>query len=170
SLTTQYSAEQMDSTPELEEKKDFLLMFNLSHVSPQQRKGDHSTAPLQPQPNGHLYLESPSPSPPCSQKHKQNDTLKPSMDSQVSCIPPLLAPHHGKSETTETQSNRKLQVLQNGTAHQKKEPGPMLNGRSRPWERFTPDAFAQRFHQAVLQSTQSTVQSKGVPYVFHATC
>ncbi|XP_047207889.1 genetic suppressor element 1-like isoform X3 [Girardinichthys multiradiatus] len=200
SLTTQYSAEQMDSTPELEEKKDFLLMFNLSHVSPQQRKdkertdellraiqrktvtldtlkynplplcrrpaalltGDHSTAPLQPQPNGHLYLESPSPSPPCSQKHKQNDTLKPSMDSQVSCIPPPLAPHHGKSETTETQSNRKLQVLQNGTAHQKKEPGPMLNGRSRPWERFTPDAFAQRFHQAVLQSTQSTVQSKGL--------
>lgn len=41
SLTTQYSAEQMDSTPELEEKKDFLLMFNLSHVSPQQRRGNN---------------------------------------------------------------------------------------------------------------------------------
>lgn len=41
SLTTRYSAEQMDSTPELEEKKDFLLMFNLSHVSPQQRRGNN---------------------------------------------------------------------------------------------------------------------------------
>lgn len=40
-LTTPYSAEQMDSTPELEEKKDFLLMFNLSHVSPQQRRGNN---------------------------------------------------------------------------------------------------------------------------------
>lgn len=39
-LTTPYSAEQMDNTPELEEKKDFLLMFNLSHVSPQQRRGN----------------------------------------------------------------------------------------------------------------------------------
>ena len=40
-LTTPYSAEQMDSTPELEEKKDFLHMFDLSHVSPQQRRGNN---------------------------------------------------------------------------------------------------------------------------------
>lgn len=40
-LTTPYSAEQMDCTPELEKKKDFLLMFNLSHVSPQQRRGNN---------------------------------------------------------------------------------------------------------------------------------
>lgn len=40
-LTTPFSAEQMDSTPELEEKKDFLLMFNLTHVSPQQRRGNN---------------------------------------------------------------------------------------------------------------------------------
>lgn len=39
-LTTPYSAEQMDRTPELEEKKDFLHMVNLSHVSPQQRRGN----------------------------------------------------------------------------------------------------------------------------------
>lgn len=39
-LTTPYTAEQMDRAPELEEKKDFLLMFNLSHVSPQQRRGN----------------------------------------------------------------------------------------------------------------------------------
>lgn len=40
-LTTPYSAEQMDSAPELTEKKDFLHMFNLSHVSPQQRRGNN---------------------------------------------------------------------------------------------------------------------------------
>lgn len=40
SLITPYSAEQMDSTPQLQEKKDFLLMFNLNHVSPQQRRGN----------------------------------------------------------------------------------------------------------------------------------
>lgn len=38
-LTTPYTAEQMNSVPEVEEKKDFLLMFDLSHVSPQQRRG-----------------------------------------------------------------------------------------------------------------------------------
>ncbi|XP_038155908.1 genetic suppressor element 1-like isoform X1 [Cyprinodon tularosa] len=200
SLSTQYSAEQMDSTPELEEKKDFLLMFNLSHVSPQQRRdkerteellraiqrktvtldtlkynplplcrspaallnGDSSTAPPPPQSNGHQYPESPSPSPPYTHKHRQSDTLKPPMDSQVPYAPPPLAPHHEKFETTETPSNRKLHVLQNGASLQRKEPSPVLNGRGRPWERFTPEAFAQRFHQAVLQSTNSTLQSKGV--------
>lgn len=40
-LTTPYTAEQMDSAPKLQEKKDFLLMFNLSHVSPQQRRGNN---------------------------------------------------------------------------------------------------------------------------------
>lgn len=40
-LSTPYSAEQMDSTPELEEKKGFLHMFHLSHVSPQQRRGKY---------------------------------------------------------------------------------------------------------------------------------
>lgn len=197
SLSTRYSAEQMDSTPELEEKKDFLLMFNLSHVSPQQRRdkerteellkaiqkktvtldtlrynplplcrspaalltGDSSTAP---QLNGHHYPESPSPSPPYSHKHRQNDTLRASMDSQVPRVPPPLAPHLEKSETTETPSNKKQQVLPNGAALQKKDPGHVLNGRSRPWERFTPEAFAQRFHQAVLQSTHTSLQGKGV--------
>ncbi|XP_022057531.1 genetic suppressor element 1-like isoform X1 [Acanthochromis polyacanthus] len=202
-LTTPYSAEQMDRTPELEEKKDFLLMFNLSHVSPQQRRdkerteellraiqrktvtldtlrynplplcksppapstGDSSSAP---QSNGHLYPDSPSPSPPYlhKPKHLHSDALKPSMDSQVTRIPPPpLAPHHEKTEFMESQSNRKLQTLQNGVAApplHKKEPNPVQNGRNRPWERFTPEAFAQHFHQAVLQSTHNTLQKKGV--------
>lgn len=39
-LTTPYTAEQMDGGPGLDQKKDFLLMFQLSHVSQQQRRGN----------------------------------------------------------------------------------------------------------------------------------
>lgn len=85
------------------------------------------------------------------------------MDSQVVRIPPPLAPHHEKAGFMETQPSRKHQGLQNGVvaSPQKKEPSPVQNGRNRPWERFTPEAFAQHFHQAVLQSTHNTLQNKG---------
>ncbi|TMS04993.1 Genetic suppressor element 1 [Larimichthys crocea] len=193
-LTTPYSAEQMDSTPELEEKKDFLLMFNLSHVSPQQRRvvpvilrgklqhavslsvvlfteGVGGVTPHQPLPpcqsNGHLYPDSPSPSPPHLHKPKRllhNDTFKPSVDNSVAHIPPPLTLHHEKAELNEAQPNRKHQGLQNGVvaSPQKKEPSPMQNGRNRALERFTPEAFAQHFHQAVLQSTHTSLQNKAV--------
>ncbi|XP_071357772.1 genetic suppressor element 1-like isoform X2 [Trachinotus anak] len=203
-LSTPYSAEQMDCTPKLEEKKDFLLMLNLSHVSPQQRRdkerteellkaiqrktvtldtlrynplppcssppapatGDSSSAPQPCQSNGHLYPDSPSPSPPYlhKPKHLHNDTLKPSVDSQVAHVPPPLASHYEKVEFVEAWPNRKLKGLQNGivVSPQKKEPNPVQNGRNRPWERFTPEAFAQHFHQAVLKSTHNTLQNKGV--------
>lgn len=202
-LTTPYSAEQMDSTPELDEKKDFLLMFSLSHVSPQQRRDKERTEELlraiqkktvtldtlrynplplcrsplapsavdssssAPQSNEHRLPESPSPSPPYSHKpkHLPNEALRPSVDSQPARVPPPLAPHHEKVEFLESQSNRRPPALQNGIAAppQKKEPSPVQNGRNRPWERFTPESFAQHFHQAVLQSTQhSALQNKGV--------
>ncbi|KAK2842145.1 hypothetical protein Q5P01_012345 [Channa striata] len=192
-LSTPYSAEQMDSTPELEEKKDFLLMFSLSHVSPQQKRdrerteellraiqrktvtldtlrykplppcssspapptGDSSSAAPSCRSNGHVYAESPGHSPPSSHrpKHLHNDTFKPSMDSQLSRIPPPLAP-----------IMKRLKSLQNGTvaSPQEKESSPVQNVRNRPWEKITPEAFAQHFHQAVLQSTHSTLQNKGI--------
>ncbi|XP_054589123.2 genetic suppressor element 1 isoform X1 [Nothobranchius furzeri] len=200
SLTTSFSAEQMDSTPKLEKKKDFLLKFNLSHVSLQQRKDKERTeellraiqrktvtldtlrynplplcrSPAIPstgdssklsQPNGHRYPDSPSPSPPFLHKQKphHSDNIKPSVDSQVARIPPPLTSHHEKSESIDSKSNRKL--LQNGVAAppQKKEPGSVPNGRSRPWERFIPEAFAQHFHQAVLQSTHQNKEVVGKP-------
>ncbi|KAF0041230.1 hypothetical protein F2P81_007128 [Scophthalmus maximus] len=202
-LTTPYSAEQMDRTTELEEKKDFLLMFNLSHVSPQQRRDKEraeellraiqrktvtldtlrynplppcssppapssadSSARQQCQSNGHVYPDSPSPSPPYLHKPKNllNKTSKHSMDSQVAQIPPPLASHHEKNEFMEAQPNRKFKGLHNGVvaSPRKKEPSPVQNGTNRPWERFTPEAFAQHFHQAVLQSTHHTMQNKGV--------
>ncbi|KAF7662922.1 hypothetical protein LDENG_00223140 [Lucifuga dentata] len=203
-LSTLYTAEQMDNAPKLEEKKDFLLMFNLSHVSPQQRRdkekteellraiqrkavtldtlrynplppctspaapstGASTSAPLQCQANGHLYPESLSPSPPFFHKPKRlhNDVFKPPTDTQVAHVPPPLAPHLEKPELMEGQPIKKFQGCQNGDVPSapRKEPNPVQNGRNRPWESFTPEAFAQHFHQAVLQSTHNTLQNKGV--------
>ncbi|XP_029009690.1 genetic suppressor element 1-like isoform X2 [Betta splendens] len=201
-LSTPYSAEQMDSAPELEEKKGFLHMFHLSHVSPQQRRnkrrteellkaiqrktvtldtlrynalppcksppapsaGDSSSGPLLCQSNGHLYPDSPSPSPPYlhKPKHPPSDTFKPYVDAPLPRVPPPLAPHPEKADLMEVQPNRKLQNGVVAAPPQEKDPGPVQNGRNRPWERFTPEAFAQHFHQAVLQSTHGTLQSRGV--------
>lgn len=128
--------------------------------------GDSSSAPLPCQSNGHLYPDSPSPSPPYLHKPKHllhHDAFKPSMDTHAARIPPPLTLHHEKPEFAEAQLNRKLQGLQNGVvaSPQKKEANPVQNGRNRPLERFTPEAFAQHFHQAVLQSTHNTLQNKG---------
>lgn len=38
-LSTRFTPEEMDQAPELEDKKRFLTMFRLSHVTVQQRKG-----------------------------------------------------------------------------------------------------------------------------------
>lgn len=38
-LSTRFTPEDMDRAPELEDKKRFLTMFRLSHVTVQQRKG-----------------------------------------------------------------------------------------------------------------------------------
>lgn len=38
-LSTRFTPEEMDRTPELEDKKRFLTMFRLSHVTIQQRRG-----------------------------------------------------------------------------------------------------------------------------------
>uniref|UniRef100_A0A3B4A4S2 Genetic suppressor element-like domain-containing protein n=1 Tax=Periophthalmus magnuspinnatus TaxID=409849 RepID=A0A3B4A4S2_9GOBI len=161
SLRTPYTADQMNRTPELGEKKDFLSMFSLSHVSPAQRRGEPESASDSKSislPNGHPYPDSPSPSPPFLHKPKNplcNDALKSSLDPQVARIPTPLAPHHEKTEFMEP--NRKPHNLQNGlaTSPLKKTPSCGQNGRSRPWEKFTPEVFAQHFHQAVLQSTHS---------------
>lgn len=41
---------------------------------------------------------------------------------------------------------------------QAKEGLPSLNGRTKPWDSFTPEEFAQQFHESVLQSTQKALQ------------
>lgn len=47
---------------------------------------------------------------------------------------------------------------------QAKEGPHSINGRTKPWDSFTPEEFAQQFHESVLQSTQKALQKhKGEP-------
>lgn len=41
---------------------------------------------------------------------------------------------------------------------QAKEGLHSVNGRTKPWDSFTPEEFAQQFHESVLQSTQKALQ------------
>lgn len=48
---------------------------------------------------------------------------------------------------------------------QAKEGLHSVNGRTKPWDSFTPEEFAQQFHESVLQSTQKALQKhKGEPH------
>ncbi|KAJ3596224.1 hypothetical protein NHX12_002633 [Muraenolepis orangiensis] len=215
-LTTPYTAQQMDSSPKLEEKKGFLQMFSLEHVTVQQRKdkehtegllraiqkktltldtlrynsippssspppppiGDSSEVRLQGQSNGQSFPGSPGSSPPHSHpiNNHRGDPFKPHPDTQIPRHPLPALLHAGEKTAFKTplQSTKKPPQPQAPAHHQhshlppapRKEPGPGLhNGSSRPWEKFTPEAFAQQFHHAVLQSTHHTLQSNGVPEV-----
>lgn len=125
--------------------------------------GVPSSVPLPCQSNGHLYPDSPSPSPPYLNKPKhppQCGTFKSSLDTHANRIPSPLA-NHDKADLMEP--NRKHQGPQSSVVSSplKREPNPAQNRQNRPLERFTPEAFAQNFHQAVLQSTHSMLQNKG---------
>lgn len=45
-LSTRFTPEEMDRAPELEDKKRFLTMFRLSHVTVQQRRGKRTPSTL----------------------------------------------------------------------------------------------------------------------------
>uniref|UniRef100_H3C8Z7 Gse1 coiled-coil protein n=1 Tax=Tetraodon nigroviridis TaxID=99883 RepID=H3C8Z7_TETNG len=180
-LTTPYTAEQMDSVPEVEEKKDFLLMFHLSHVSPQQRRDKERTEELLRairRKSVTLDTLRYNPLPPCSSPpapptvhfpyalllfagdapsvsllNHSNGRLYP--DSPSPSPPyPHKPKHHPQNDPFKSSSDSR---------HPAHIPPPLVhreNGRSRASERFTSEAFVQHFHQAVLQSTQHLHQSK----------
>lgn len=43
-LITRFTPEDMNKSPELEDKKRFLTIFSLNHITQQQRRGTHATA------------------------------------------------------------------------------------------------------------------------------
>lgn len=140
------------------QKKKHFSNTNSSLVVPA-----NQTAAVPCQSNGHPYPDSPSPSPPYLQKpkHLLHDTLRSSGEARVGLAAPPPLAHHDKAESVE--SNRKQHLMQSSSLASplKRESSPVHNGRTRPLERFTPESFAQHFHQAVLQSTHSMLQSKG---------
>ena len=130
--------------------------------------GGSSEVRLQGQSKGQ---ESPGSSPPPSHPISKHcvDPFKPYPDTQIP-HPPLLALLHAgeKAAYKNTLQSSKKQLQPQGFQNShpspapRKEAGPGLqNGRSRPWEKFTPEAFAQQFHHAVLQSTHHTLQGNG---------
>jgi len=135
--------------------------------------GDSPEVRLQGQSNGQSYPDSPGSSPPRSHpinNHRGDPFFKPNPDTQIPRHPlPALvhAGDKGASKSTPLYTKKPPQP-QGGLQRSllslapRKEPAPGLqNGRSRPWEKFTPEAFAQQFHHAVLQSTHNTLQSNG---------
>lgn len=55
-------------------------------------------------------------------------------------------------------SSSLLSSLRPPLSLQAKEGLHSVNGRTKPWDSFTPEEFAQQFHESVLQSTQKALQ------------
>ncbi|XP_010776752.1 genetic suppressor element 1-like [Notothenia coriiceps] len=159
-LSTRFTPEDMNRAPELEDKKRFLTTFSLSHVTVQQRRdsalaqppseseGQHSVRPQSPSsyrpasPNGH-----PKP---------LGETLRPK-EPPSPAVYPDKARGPGEGPVSKRSSSL-LNSLRPPLPLQAKEGPHSVNGRTKPWDSFTPEEFAQQFHESVLQSTQKALQ------------
>lgn len=84
------------------------------------------------------------------------DTLRPKEPP-----PPAVYPDkaRGPSEAPiAKKSSSLLNSLRPPLPLQAKEGPHTINGRTKPWDSFTPEEFAQQFHESVLQSTQKALQ------------
>ncbi|KAL1247752.1 hypothetical protein QQF64_023128, partial [Cirrhinus molitorella] len=154
-LSTRFTPEEMDRTEELDDKKHFLSMFSLNHVSLEERQKNKKITDL---------LEA------IKQKTVTLDTLRYATDSpcsspstSVSVVPHL---NQSVSQPNPASPSRRGQSLQASAPQpltQPKDQPPGLNGVKLPvWERIHSEEFAQHFHQSVLQSTQiSQPKQKG---------
>ncbi|CAB1313716.1 unnamed protein product [Coregonus sp. 'balchen'] len=164
-LSTTLTPEEMNCTPHLEDKKDFLNMFSLSHVTSQQRRDTTHypsiEAPLFPQlvnrtDSTTQTPQAPRPPTPTPPNNLYTDPLKPSTPPPRQ--PPPLAPKPNSKGLGGGHPAKRLQDLQNGAGHpghhpQQKVPLAVRNGQNKPWERFIP----KDFHQTALQSTHKTL-------------
>ncbi|KAL1007338.1 hypothetical protein UPYG_G00085210 [Umbra pygmaea] len=196
-LRTRFTPEEMDRAPELEDKKRFLTMFSLSHVTIQQRRDNdrvvellhainrksvtldtirHAPHPLCKTPPA--QSTDPASAPPTSESDEPL-SARPSSPPSPAEVPgqpknptpsePLrpkdpvpLIPYPDKTRglPEAPASRRSSSSLLNSLRPplQPKEAPPILNGRTKTWESFTPEEFAQQFHESVLQSTQKALQ------------
>lgn len=201
-LSTRFTPEEMDNSPELEDKKQFLTMFSLNHLTMQQRRENermvellqaikqksvtldnirHNPNPLCKSPSTQNSDPSSSsspgqtsdpvsarpPSPPApvgpslpADPSATPDHLRPLPDPLRAKEPPLPHSHPDKGRGSEAAPGKKPSSLLNSMRpplHPKDGSGS-LNGRTKPWESFTAEEFAQQFHESVLQSTQKALQ------------
>ncbi|MEQ2173926.1 hypothetical protein GOODEAATRI_002678 [Goodea atripinnis] len=153
-LSTRFTPEEMDRAPELEDKKRFLTMFKLSHITVEERKA--FTQPSSESEDHHNVRQhsppSHCPASPSGHLKPLGDTLRPK--------PPLSpAVYRGTGEGSISKRNSSLlNSLRPPLSLQAKEGPHSVNGRTKPWDSFTPEEFAQQFHESVLQSTQKALQ------------
>lgn len=197
-LSTRFTPEEMDRAPELEDKKRFLTMFRLSHVTIQQRRDNervvellqaikeksvtldtirHAPHPLCKSPQAPISDSALAQPPSESEDHHSvrphspsshcptspNGHPKPLGDTLRPKEPPSPAVYPDKARgpgegPISKKSSSLLNSLRPPLPLQAKEGLHSVNGRTKPWDSFTPEEFAQQFHESVLQSTQKALQ------------
>ncbi|XP_051740175.1 genetic suppressor element 1 [Ctenopharyngodon idella] len=181
-LTTRFTPEEMDRTAELDDKKHFLSMFDLNHVSlDERRKNKKIEDLLEAIKQKTVTLDTlryasdrpcSSPSAPVSAVSHLNQSVSNvhsepqnhSPENPLPQDPPALAPLQAQSQPKMTSPSRRAQSLQASArqplARPKDQP-PGLNGvKLKVWEQRNSEEFAQHFHQSVLQSTQISQQKQ----------
>lgn len=121
---------------------------------------DPSSAPPPPdsEDSSHgVRPHSPAPRCPPSPHHKPlGDTLRPKEPPSPAVYPDKA---RGPGEPlVSKRSSSLLNSLRPPLPLQAKEGIHSTNGRTKPWDSFTPEEFAQQFHESVLQSTQKALQ------------
>ncbi|XP_067291866.1 genetic suppressor element 1 isoform X2 [Pseudorasbora parva] len=178
-LTTRFTPEEMDRTAELDDKKHFLSMFSLNHVSlDERRKNKKIEDLLEAIKQKTVTLDTlryasdtrfSSPSASVSAVSHLNQSVHPELqnhspENSPPQDPPPLAPLQAQGQPKMTSPSRRAPSLQASArqllARPKDQP-PGLNGvKLKAWERRNTEEFAQHFHQSVLQSTQISQQKQ----------
>ncbi|XP_072136030.1 genetic suppressor element 1 [Mobula birostris] len=192
-LPSKYSADEMNSTPDLAEKKRFLTSFSLAHILPEKRKEKETLTEMiqsikqkaQPSDTPFKYTSPPSCTSPSSVQTADSSNTNSATDSDKppGAAPPLpelrksadLARPEAASRPKEAVQageksrpheghggRRSVSVLTNASGSvQKDSLSAAPHGtaeKSKPWEAFMAEDFAQQFHESVLQSTQRALQ------------
>lgn len=96
------------------------------------------------------------PSSPGGNPKPLGDTLRPKEAPSPAVYPDKA---RGPSEAQiSKKSSSLLNSLRPPLPLQAKDGPHTVNGRAKPWDSFTPEEFAQQFHESVLQSTQKALQ------------
>ncbi|XP_063103835.1 genetic suppressor element 1 isoform X4 [Cavia porcellus] len=158
-LSTRYSPDDMNNSPNFEEKRRFLTIFNLTHISAEKRK-DAATQPASLETEKPIGIAASLSDVPKAMETGRLDPLRPRELSRAQ----EPAPSSGeKARLSEAPGSKKsLSMLHSirGSAP-KDTPVPLshsINGKSKPWEPFVAEEFAHQFHESVLQSTQKALQ------------
>ncbi|XP_009296319.1 genetic suppressor element 1 isoform X2 [Danio rerio] len=170
-LSTRFTADEMNCTAELDDKKHFLSIFNLSHVNHDQRQKKKKISDLLEAIKQKTVTldtlryasEAPCSSPPATLSasshfsqsvnnvHPEPRNHSPE-NPKTPPDPPPLAPLRNKLSSPSRRAPQ--QPLARPNNHSQ---GP--NGvKAQVWERINPEEFAQHFHQSVLQSTHTPQQ------------